>query len=158
MSLQEQFQIIIFSFLYSIIFIATYNLLNRLTYKIKGHILRLFLELSFFTLHSLLFFYVLLKLNNAILSIYIPLAFIAGILFYLKFLSFHTLLFYEHLIKYLKKKMLPVKKHFQTRYNKVKEKIKKIRGRINEKIRKRRRKKQNQKEPTDPNHPNSNHF
>ena len=107
MSLSQQFQIIIFSFLFGILFLASYDLFNRIFYRIKGKFVRFVLELIFFSILSGLYFLVLFLINDAVLTIYLPLLIILGALFYIKFLSFPLLRLYEIMIQWVKKKLSP---------------------------------------------------
>lgn len=107
MNLGQQFQIIIFSFLFGIIFLASYDLFNRIFYKIKGKFVRFVLELIFFSLLSSFYFFILFAINDAVLTIYLPLLIILGALFYIKFLSFPLLIIYESIIKKIKNKIRP---------------------------------------------------
>ena len=120
MSLSQQFQIIIFSFLFGILFLASYDLFNRIFYRIKGKFVRFVLELIFFSILSGLYFLVLFLINDAVLTIYLPLLIILGALFYIKFLSFPLLRLYEIMIQWVKKKLSPYKQKKKKNLKKIK--------------------------------------
>lgn len=143
MSLIDQFEIIIFSFVYGIIFISIYDLFNRLFYKIKGKLIRFVLELTLFSILSIVYFFTLFLLNDASLSIYLPISLILGMLFYYKFVCFYMLSLYENIIKSINNKLDPVKVYFRKKFVIIKLKISRIRGNICEKIKKRFKKTKN---------------
>ena len=126
MSLSQQFQIIIFSFLFGILFLASYDLFNRIFYRIKGKFVRFVLELIFFSILSGLYFLVLFLINDAVLTIYLPLLIILGALFYIKFLSFPLLRLYEIMIKWVKKKLSPYNQKMKKNLKKLKDVLSKI--------------------------------
>lgn len=123
MNLSQQFQIIIFSFLFGILFLASYDLFNRIFYKIKGKFVRFVLELIFFSILSSLYFLVLFLINDAVLTIYLPLLIILGALFYIKFLSFPLLRLYEIMIQWFKKKLTPYNQKMKKNLKKLKDAI-----------------------------------
>lgn len=126
MSLSQQFQIIIFSFLFGILFLASYDLFNRIFYRIKGKFVRFVLELIFFSTLSGLYFLVLFLINDAVLTIYLPLLIILGALFYIKFLSFPLLRLYEIMIQWVKKKLSPYNQKTKKNLKKLKDVLSKI--------------------------------
>lgn len=126
MSLSQQFQIIIFSFLFGILFLASYDLFNRIFYRIKGKFVRFVLELIFFSILSGLYFLVLFLINDAVLTIYLPLLIILGALFYIKFLSFPLLRLYEIMIQRVKKKLSPYNQKMKKNLKKLKDVLSKI--------------------------------
>ena len=126
MSLSQQFQIIIFSFLFGILFLASYDLFNRIFYRIKGKFVRFVLELIFFSILSGLYFLVLFLINEAVLTIYLPLLIILGALFYIKFLSFPLLRLYEIMIQWVKKKLPPYNQKMKKNLKKLKDVLSKI--------------------------------
>ena len=126
MSLSQQFQIIIFSFLFGILFLASYDLFNRIFYRIKGKFVRFVLELIFFSILSGLYFLVLFLINDAVLTIYLPLLIILGALFYIKFLSFPLLRLYEIMIQWVKKKLFPYNQKMKKNLKKLKDVLSKI--------------------------------
>lgn len=126
MSLSQQFQIIIFSFLFGILFLASYDLFNRIFYRIKGKFVRFVLELIFFSILSGLYFLVLFLINDAVLTIYLPLLIILGALFYIKFLSFPLLRLYEIMIQWVKKKLSPYNQKTKKNLKKLKDVLSKI--------------------------------
>ncbi len=134
MSLSQQFQIIIFSFLFGIFFLAVYDLFNRLFYKIKGKFVRFVFELILFSLLSTIYFFILFVINDAVLTIYLPLSLIIGGLFYFKFLSFPLLKLYESIIKSIKNKFRPYYLSILKKFAIMKEKRKERRRKLHEKI------------------------
>lgn len=134
MSLSQQFQIIIFSFLFGIFFLAVYDLFNRLFYKIKGKLVRFVFELILFSLLATIYFFILFMINDAVLTIYLPLSLILGGLFYFKFLSFPLLKLYESIIKKIKNKFRPYYLSISKKFAIMKEKSKERRRKLYEKI------------------------
>ena len=141
MSLSQQFQIIIFSFLFGIFFLAVYDLFNRLFYKIKGKFVRVVFELILFSLLSTIYFFILFIINDAVLTIYLPLSLIIGGLFYFKFLSFPLLTLYESIIKKIKNRIRPYYLSISKKFAIMKEKRKERRQKFHEKIAKLKSKK-----------------
>lgn len=79
MSLKIQLLVIIVSFFFGILF----ELLNNINYKIIHHdkkIIKVIYTFLLILLESILYFYILLKINNGIIHIYGILAIIFGIL------------------------------------------------------------------------------
>ncbi len=134
MNLGQQFQIIIFSFLFGILFLASYDLFNRIFYRIKGKFVRFVLELILFSLLSSLYFIILFLINDAVLTIYLPLLIILGALFYIKFLSFPLLRFYEMIIQWVKKKISPYQQKWKNNWKKWKEKFLKLKQQLIKKL------------------------
>ena len=79
MILEEQIKIIFLSFIYGILFYSGYKLLKHI--KIKKRITRYVIELIFCVMNSLLFYYLIYKINGGILSYYIFIFVIIGNLF-----------------------------------------------------------------------------
>lgn len=79
MSLENQFKVIFYSFIYGMLFLSTYKILKRL--KFKKNILKIIMEFLFCILHAILFYFLLYKINNGMLSFYILIFLILGGLF-----------------------------------------------------------------------------
>lgn len=79
MNLEEQFKVIFYSFIYGMFFLATLRMFLML--KIKKIFQRFITELIFLLCHATLFYFLLYKINNGIISIYIPILFILGMAF-----------------------------------------------------------------------------
>ena len=80
MILEEQIKIIFISFIYGILFYSGYKKLKQL--KIKKRVIRYVLEFIFCMLNSFFFFFfITYKINGGILSYYMIIFVIIGILF-----------------------------------------------------------------------------
>ena len=79
MNLDEQFRVIFYSFIYGMFFLATLRYFKKI--NVSNFILKCILELFFLILHVCFFYFLLYKLNNGILSIYIGICFIFGCFF-----------------------------------------------------------------------------
>ena len=99
MSLELQFQVIIFSFLFGVIFLAIYQLFNIIFYRLKGTLIRFVFEIILFGFCVTVYFIILFIINNAILNIYLPLFIILGAIFYQKYLSFPFFFFFYKIRK-----------------------------------------------------------
>ena len=87
MELSKQFQVILASFLFGILFMIIYDFINRATYSKKGKIFRFIIELITFLSLSFLFFLIMLKISNNQLNIFLPLFIILGIITYILLLQ-----------------------------------------------------------------------
>ncbi len=137
MNLGQQFQVILFSLLFGMIFLACYDIFNRTFYKIRGKLVRFVLELIFFSVLSTIYFFILFLINDAILSIYMPLFLILGGFIYMKFLSFPLLCIYEKIVGKIEHKLSKIHLFFSKKKDIIKIKILKLRNRIYEKNAKR---------------------
>ena len=119
------------------IFLACYDIFNRTFYKIRGKLVRFVLELIFFSVLSTIYFFILFLINDAILSIYMPLFLILGGFIYMKFLSFPLLCIYEKIVGKIEHKLSKIHLFFSKKKDIIKIKILKLRNRIYEKNAKR---------------------
>lgn len=87
MELSKQFQVILASFLFGILFMIIYDFINRATYRKKGKIIRFIIELITFLSLSFLYFLIMLKISNNQLNIFLPLFIIIGIITYILLLQ-----------------------------------------------------------------------
>jgi hypothetical protein len=93
MELSKQFQVILASFLFGILFMIVYDFINRATYNKKGKIIRLIIEFITFVSLSFLYFQIMLKISNNQLNIFLPLFIILGIITYILLLQS----FFQHI-------------------------------------------------------------
>lgn len=93
MELSKQFQVILASFLFGILFMIIYDFINRVTYSKKGKIIRFIIELITFLSLSFLYFLIMLKISNNQLNIFLPLFIILGIITYILLLQS----FFQHI-------------------------------------------------------------
>jgi polyferredoxin len=93
MELSKQFQVILASFLFGILFMIVYDFINRATYYKKGKIIRFIIELITFIFLSFLYFLIMLKISNNQLNIFLPLFIILGIITYILLLQS----FFQHI-------------------------------------------------------------
>ncbi len=136
MNLLIQFQIILASFFFGIFFMIFYDFLNRLLYFKKGTLLRLILEIIFFSTMTLFFFLVMLKIANAKLNIFIPLFILLGIVVYVLtmqpyFQKVYQFIFYKFGTKIKQKRL-----YFSAKFDIIKMKRRKARLKRHEKNRK----------------------
>ena len=87
MELSKQFQVILASFLFGILFMIIYDFINRVTYSKKGKIIRFIIELITFLSLSFLYFLIMLKISNNQLNVFLPLFIILGIITYILLLQ-----------------------------------------------------------------------
>lgn len=145
MSLGKQFQIILISYLFGMIFLACYDIFNRTFYKLKGKLVRFVFELIFFSVLVTIYYFVIFLINDGILSIYMPLFLIIGGLVYLKFVSSPLQCLYEKIVGRIEQKLTKLHLFFLKKCNIMKLKLRKLRGQINEKIKNKRNTKTIQK-------------
>ena len=79
MVLEEQIKVISYSFVYGILFWGLYKSLNFK--RIKSKNIRFIISFLFCVLNSILFYFILYKINNGILNYYIAIFFIIGVFF-----------------------------------------------------------------------------
>ena len=96
MSIEVQIKLIVMSILFGFIFMIIYSFFNEFFYKSK---LRIIYELPLFLLSTLIYFYLLYKINTGILNIYLPLFILIRILIYQLFYSKYFLYIYTFLHK-----------------------------------------------------------
>ena len=87
MELSKQFQVILASFLFGILFVIIYDFINRATYNKKGKIIRFIIELITFLSLSFIYYLIMLKISNNQLNIFLPLFIILGIIAYILLLQ-----------------------------------------------------------------------
>ena len=93
MELSKQFQVILASFLFGILFMIVYDFINRAIYHKKGKIIRFIIELITFISLSFLYFQIMLEISNNQLNIFLPLFIILGIITYILLLQS----FFQHI-------------------------------------------------------------
>lgn len=93
MELSKQFQVILASFLFGILFMIFYDFINRATYHKKGKIIRFIIELITFISLSFLYLLIMLEISNNQLNIFLPLFIILGIITYILLLQS----FFQHI-------------------------------------------------------------
>lgn len=135
MSLSQQFQIIIFSFLFGIFFLASYQLFNTILYKLRGSLLRFVLEMIFFGILVVIYFFIIFFINDARLSIYLPIFIFFGALFYHKFFSYHLLVLYEKFKRKYDNQIKQIRLFFFRKFSIIKIYLKKKGSQLYEKIR-----------------------
>lgn len=79
MNLELQFKVIFYCFIYGILFFSTLKLVKRI--KIKNILYKFLIELLFIVSHTLLFYFLLYKINGGILNFYVFLFLIFGSFF-----------------------------------------------------------------------------
>ena len=79
MSLDDQFKVIFFSFIYGMFFLASLKVLNLIKFKRKP--VKILGELIFCFLHVIIFYFLLYKINYGILNYYIVIFLVCGGLF-----------------------------------------------------------------------------
>ncbi len=127
MNILIQFQIILASFFFGILFMILYDFVNRLLYFKKGKLIRLLLEIIFFLSMTLFFFFMMLKIANAKLNIFIPLFIVLGILFYIFTLQSYFQKTYQFVFHKFGIKIKQKKLYLSAKYDKIKMKRRKAR-------------------------------
>ena len=116
MNLNVQFEVVLASLSFGVLFMILYDLFNLLLYRKKGKFSRLILEIIFMGTMTLFFFYIMLKIANANLNIFIPLFIFLGIAIYFFFLRYSFLSYYQYLYSkinlYIKRKKLSIRAKF----------------------------------------------
>ena len=79
MTLEEQFKVLFYSFIYGMFFLSSLRLFNLI--KVKKSVVKFMIEMLFVLSHVIIFYLLLYKINYGSLSFYIFLSFIFGILF-----------------------------------------------------------------------------
>ena len=136
MSILVQFEVILASFFFGMIFMILFDLFNRLFYRKKGKLVRLIAEVLFFCLMALLFFYIMLKIANSRLNIFIPLFIIIGALIYIFYLQNYFLTAYQFVFNKIQNKIKQKKLHWSARIDAMKMKKRKSKYRKQEKRKK----------------------
>ena len=145
MSILVQFEVILASFFFGMIFMILFDLFNRLFYRKKGKLVRLVAEVLFFCIMALLFFYIMLKIANARLNIFIPLFIIIGALIYIFYLQNYFLTAYQFVFNKIHNKIKQKKLYWSARIDAMKMKKRKAKYQKQEK-RKKLKIKKNKKE------------
>lgn len=78
MDLSLQFKSIFYSFIYGMFFLYTYKLFKH--FRIGNKVIKIILEFFFCFIHSILFYFFLYKINNGILSFYLALFLVLGMI------------------------------------------------------------------------------
>ena len=79
MNINEQIMVIFYSFIYGMFYLSTLRYYRKI--EPKNLILKYLLGFIFMLLHTTLFYVLLYKLNNGMLSIYIVICFVLGCFF-----------------------------------------------------------------------------
>ncbi len=93
--LEVQFQIVISSVLFGMIFTNLYTFIESMFRKSK--VFRGVLELCFFIIASVLYYLLIFILNKGILNVYMPFSLILGYLIHMKFYDKHFSYLYDYL-------------------------------------------------------------
>lgn len=128
-----QFEVILTSFFFGIILMILYDFLNCFLYNKKGKLIRFLIELIFFSMMSLLFFIVLLKISNANFNIFIPIFVFLGVLTYLFTIQYFFTSLYNKLFVLFSNKLKEKKILFHTKFDIIKENFRKRKMKRNEK-------------------------
>jgi hypothetical protein len=110
MELFNQFQGLVFCFLYALFFSFVYSFFNRLFYKIRKSILRYLLEIFICGVAAILFFFLLVKINYGFLNFYMIICFVLGLFVYELIYARYVLAYYERIIKLIRYLFTPI--HF----------------------------------------------
>ena len=77
MTLEEQFKVLFYSFIYGMFFLSSLRIFNLI--KVKKRVVKFMLEMLFVLSHIIIFYLLLYKINYGSLSFYIFLSFIIGL-------------------------------------------------------------------------------
>ena len=122
MNLSSQFEVILASLLFGILFMIIYECINTFMYYKKGKLIRFIVETIYFLFMSLLFFLIMLKICYASLNIFIPLFIILGIILYISFLQSYFQYAYNISYKYICKKIDNKKVEIKAKFDIIKTK------------------------------------
>jgi hypothetical protein len=96
------------------VFTFIWSFFNRIFYRYKGKLIRLFFEVILFCVFGIIYYYLLFLINNGVLSIYLPLGILIGVVIYELYYAPKFLYSFELLIKWIKVKILkPIKLAFK---------------------------------------------
>ena len=126
MNLSSQFEVILASSLFGILFMIIYEFINTFMYYKKGKLIRFFVETIYFLFMSLSFFLIMLKICYANLNIFIPVFIILGIILYIVFLQNYFQYAYNILYKYIRKKIDNKKVEIKAKFDIIITKLRKI--------------------------------
>lgn len=102
MELSIQVQSLAFCFLYAFFFCFLYAFFNRFFYKIRKSFVRYLLEIVFCGLAAIIFFFILLEINNGSINLYMIVCFIIGLFVYEIIYARYVLVYYEKVIKFFR--------------------------------------------------------
>ena len=93
--LEVQFQIVISSIIFGMLFTNLYTFIDIMFKKSK--VFRSFLELCFFVIVSILYYMLIFKINKGVLSVYMPICLILGYFLHMKFYDKYFSYLYDNL-------------------------------------------------------------
>ena len=93
--LEVQFQIVISSIIFGMLFTNLYTFIDIMFKKSK--VFRSFLELCFFVIVSILYYMLIFKINKGVLSVYMPICLILGYFLHIKFYDKYFSYLYDNL-------------------------------------------------------------
>lgn len=125
MEILKQFEVLLLSYFYSILFMIMFDFFNRLFFFKKGKIIRLPFELLFFLMMTLIFFILLLKIYDGKFNIFIILFMILGVITYMMCLQIHVLRYYDYLFKKINNKITHFKFKIKVKFGIMKMKYRK---------------------------------
>lgn len=108
MSLLQQIQGVIYSFVCSFSMCLIYAILNRIFYFFGKSIARLFIQVCIGLLFGYIFYRGIVYINDGMIRIYFIISFLLGYLFYNIFYSFYWLVMVEKWMYYFKKILFPL--------------------------------------------------
>ena len=125
MEILKQFEVLLLSYFYSILFMIIFDFFNRLFFFKKGKIIRLPFELLFFLIMTLIFFILLLKIYDGKFNIFIILFIVLGVITYMMCLQIHFLRYYDYLFKKINNKITHFKFKIKVKFGIMKMKYRK---------------------------------
>ena len=93
--LEVQFQIVISSIIFGMVFTNLYTFIEIMFKKSK--VFRSVLELCFFIAVSVLYYLMIFKINKGVLSVYMPICLILGYYLHMKFYDKHFSCLYDYM-------------------------------------------------------------
>lgn len=120
MGLSTQFEVVLFSFLFPILFMICFDQFNVVFINKKGKLIRLIFEIIFFLFFTVLFFFFLLKICNAKFNINIIFFLFLGLSFYIHVLKIHFLEYYDEINKKIQKKLTLIKLSYKAKCDRIK--------------------------------------
>lgn len=93
--LEIQFQLIIVSVISGMLVTNLYTLVDILLRNSK--IIRFFVELSYFVVATIIYYFVIYKISNGVLTVYLPICLIGGCWLHMRFYDKHFSCLYKYL-------------------------------------------------------------
>lgn len=108
MTLLQQFQSLVYSFLFSLFFCMIYAFYNRLIYRFRHHVLSYVMEFLLAIITGLGYYQILVYINGGHFNLYMIACLVLGVMVFERWYAFYYLLFLERVVIVLKKYFRPL--------------------------------------------------